>query len=309
VVDRLVDPLLGGINAGGVSDASAAAIYPLLLAVAQRRGSFMRAMHRATTLPADKPTGPAFWAVDGGMESMTGSLRDALAGRGVDLRLGAAAEALRRRGAGWELDTTAGTVRADDVILAVPARPAADLLAPLDPEVAQLIRSVEYASVALVTLRYPVDTAEAGLDGTGLLVPHGTRLGGSDDPVLVTACTYLSQKWPHLAQPGELVVRASVGRYGDVRYQGMDDAALVAAVTGELATLLGLTATPTDSMVTRWVDALPQYRVHHLLRVATVESALQRLGTIGVAGALYRGVGIPACIAGGRKAARELLDA
>jgi oxygen-dependent protoporphyrinogen oxidase len=124
---------------------------------------------------------------------------------------------------------------------------------------------------------------------------------------LVTACTYLSRKWPHLARPGEFLVRASVGRYGDLRFAELDDAALVARVTDELAVLLGTDLEPSASLVTRWPEALPQYRVHHLLRVAAVEAAARRIGRLAVAGAAYRGVGIPACIAGGRQAAREVL--
>ena len=59
--------------------------------------------------------------------------------------------------------------------------------------------------------------------------------------------------------------------------------------------------------MTRYADAFPQYRVHHLLRTAGVEAAVARLGGVAVAGAAYHGVGIPACIASGRAAAHALL--
>ncbi len=122
----------------------------------------------------------------------------------------------------------------------------------------------------------------------------------------MTACTYLSQKWPHVATEGELLLRASVGRFGDDRAKAWSDEELVERVWHELGVLIGPAQDPLASMVARWPRAFPQYRVHHLLRTAGIEAAVARLGGIAVAGAAYRGVGIPACIASGRAAARAV---
>jgi oxygen-dependent protoporphyrinogen oxidase len=329
VVQRLVDPLVGGIYAGGVEDMSAAAVYPLLLAVAQQPGGFMRAMRRAAargqasgagaTGPGSEGEGgaepPAFWSLSGGVGSLGERLGAALAARRVTVRTGAAVEALDR-GAGdgpaWVLHTAGGPLVADGVVLAVPARPAADLLAPHDAEAATLLRGIDHSSVAVVTLAYPESAVPGGLVGTGLLVPHGTPVpdaAGVDGPFLVTACTYLWAKWPHLARPGERLLRASVGRSGDDRPAAMADDELVARVVAELGALVGTEGGPTTALVTRWPDALPQYRVHHLLRVTGIEAAVKRFPALAVAGAAYRGVGIPACVASGRAAARAVLEA
>jgi oxygen-dependent protoporphyrinogen oxidase len=83
----------------------------------------------------------------------------------------------------------------------------------------------------------------------------------------------------------------------------------VARVVHELGAILGLTRRPSATRVTRWPDSFPQYRVHHLLRVVGIEAALRRLPPLAVAGAAYRGVGVPACIASGRQAAATVLDA
>ena len=69
------------------------------------------------------------------------------------------------------------------------------------------------------------------------------------------------------------------------------------------------TARRPTSSVTRWTDGLPQYRVHHLLRVTGIEAAVKRLPGLAVAGAAYRGVGVPACVASGRAAGRAVLTA
>ena len=320
VVDRLVDPMVGGIYAGGVDNMSAAAVYPLLLGIAQHPGGFMRALRRASAhAPGAGGAGdgeagpPAFWSLRDGVGSLGPRLGEALGRRGVSVRTGCSVGRLERATSspGWVLDTPQGPLTADAVVLAVPAGPAADLLSPLDAEVGALLRGIDYASVATVTLAYPAEGFPEDLVGTGLLVPVHSATPeslGAPGPYLVTACTYLGVKWPHCARPGERLVRASVGRFGDDRAMALDDGELVARVTAEVGVLLGVKTAPRAAMVRRWPDALPQYRVHHLLRVTGIEAAVRRFGGLAVAGAAYRGVGIPACVASGRAAAREVLS-
>jgi oxygen-dependent protoporphyrinogen oxidase len=110
-----------------------------------------------------------------------------------------------------------------------------------------------------------------------------------------------------VAADGEVLLRVSMGRSGDGRFTQWDDEELVARAWSELGTLMGVTGSPLETTVARFPDAFPQYRVHHLLRTSGIESAVTRLGGLAVAGAAYRGVGIPACIASGRLAARAVL--
>jgi oxygen-dependent protoporphyrinogen oxidase len=304
VVDRLVDPLIGGIHAGSVDDMSAAAVFPPLLAAAQRRGGLMRALR--TEVPAPDPDGPPlFWSLDGGMASLVRTLVARLGDRGVEIRLSAPAERLERTGAGWTVWSGGAASPADAVVLAAPAPDTAALLQPHDDEAAGLLQTVEYASVVLVTFRVGTDDVPSPLYGTGFLVPRRSPHKGRD-PWAVTACTFLDRKWPHLARDGEVLLRASLGRMDDARPGGWSDGEAVDRAWEELGALMGVTGRPTDAVVVRCPDALPQYRVHHLLRTAGVEAAVTRLGGLAVAGAAYHGVGIPACIASGRAAARTL---
>jgi len=160
--------------------------------------------------------------------------------------------------------------------------------------------------VAVVTLSLPARVVGAELTGTGFLVPRSSSIDGR--PALMTGCTYLGRKWPHLARPGEELIRVSVGRFGDQRHQDLDDDELRASVAGEPSRIIGVSGRPTDSLVTRWDQAFPQYRVGHLIRVAQVEQEVATLEGMAVAGAALRGVGIPACIGSGRSAARAVLD-
>jgi oxygen-dependent protoporphyrinogen oxidase len=317
VVDTLVDPLVGGIHAGSVADMSTAAVLPQLLAVASRHGGLMRALRRATPAPAPADggqPGPLFWALTGGMGSLVERLEAELRSRAVDIRTARSAERLTQAsgdGPAWSVETAAGPIPADGLVLAVPAGVAAQLLAPHDADAATLERSIEYATVSVITLSYRADGVSLP-DGTGFLVPRATpsplaASGGGD--LLVTAGTFLTAKWPHLARPGSVLLRASVGRFTDRRADSMDDNELAHRVAAELSAILAMTGSPTETMVSRWTGAFPQYRVGHLLRVSGIEAAVKRLPRLAVAGSAYRGVGIPACIGWGGVAAQSVLSA
>lgn len=305
VVDVMTDPLIGGIHAGSVDDMSAAAVFPPLLAAAQRRGSLMRALRAEVPPPAtDGP--PLFWSLRDGMGSLVQTLASGLAGRGVDLALSERVQALERAGSGWRVVSAARVAEADAVVLATPADATAALVRPHDGEAASLLQAIDYASVSVVTFRADPGAMPASLHGTGFLVPrHSTR--AHDEPWLVTACTFLDRKWPHLAREGEVLVRVSVGRVDDTRAADWSDDEVAGRAWEELGTLVGVTGAAPQSSVVRWPHSFPQYRVHHLLRTAGVEAAIARLGGLAVAGAAYHGVGIPACIASGRAAAHALL--
>jgi oxygen-dependent protoporphyrinogen oxidase len=240
-------------------------------------------------------------------------LADELGARGVDVRLQTRVDRLERhrvsdaKGAApgldatrWTLRSSHGTLEADAVIIATPATSAAAIVEPVDHAVAAMLDAIDYAEVTLVTLQMPIEGVGRSLDGTGFLVPAGAG-------ALITACTWLTSKWPELKRPGDVLLRASMGRFGDDRPAAMSDDDIVSAVVGELGPMLGLRTPPTEALVTRWTEAFPQYAVGHLERVGAIDDALARLPGLAVAGAAYGGVGIPACIASGRRAAQVVL--
>ncbi len=322
VVERLADPLIGGIHAGDADRLSAAATFPVLLAAAHQPGSLMRrlgaARARATPpAPAEGGPPPVFWSLDGTTADLVDHLAAALTARGVTSRTGTRVQAVERQAggrhgaSGWTLilGTTgsepepAGTLQVDGLVLAAPAPDTAVLLAPHAPVAAGVLSTIEYASVGVVTLALPSGSV-GPTRGTGFLVPRTSTVAGR--PALITGCTFLSRKWPHLARPGDELIRASVGRFGDDRAAGLDDDRLTQTVLSELRLILGVRADPLETLVTRWDRAFPQYEVGHLIRVARVEEDLARLPGMAVAGAALRGVGIPACVGSGRSAARRV---
>jgi oxygen-dependent protoporphyrinogen oxidase len=301
-VARLVDPLLGGIHAGDANRLSMDATAPQLAAVARRERSLLLGLRRLRRA-APAGGGPVFLAPASGLGRLVDRLAEEV-GKGADLRTGCPVSKLvdtgEAGGPRYRLETAAGPVPADAVILAVPAADAATLLDPLSPAAASELRDIRHASVAVALLAYPAALFPQNLPGSGVLVPR--REGR-----LMTACSCGSAKWPHWADRGVVVLRVSAGRIDDPRVMDLDDDEVLARLRGEITELLGVTGPPLDQRVARWPDAFPQYEVGHLARVDRIEAALARdTPGVAVAGGPYRGIGIPACIAQGRSTARRV---
>jgi len=284
VTERLVEPLLGGVYAGRAREISARAATPQLVALAER-GSITA---QADTLPGSDL--PVFAGIAGGMATLVERLAE-----GLDIRLGAPVTDLRQSAAGF-----------DATVLATPAAPTARLLAELAPEAARELAEIEYASTAVVTLAFRAADVPllAETDASGFLVPpvEGRR---------VKASTFSFAKWGWVRQAGDglLLLRASLGRHREEATLQVTDDELVAVSLGDLAAAVGLDAVPVDTHVQRWGGGLPQYSLGHLDRVARIRADVAKVPGLALAGAAYDGVGIPAVIASGHRAAAGVVAA
>jgi protoporphyrinogen/coproporphyrinogen III oxidase len=312
VTTRLAGPLIGGIHAGNIDAMSSAAVFPALLEADRRPGSLMRALRASVAVPAaDATAAPVFLTVRGGLGRLTGTLVAALERRGVVLRPDTPVRGLARvtidaglGGQRWMITTEGEGTSADGVVIATPTPTAAGLVRRHDATLADALAAVAYSSVAIITMRFPDGVISRPLDGSGFLVPRGKTAAA--DPLL-TACTWLTAKWPELRRPGDVLVRVSVGRQGDVRHEALGDDELVRRCLIELGPMMGLTGPPVETVVTRWPEAFPQYAVGHPAAVTAMETAAGRLPALALAGAALHGVGIPACIGSGRRAAGVVL--
>ncbi|MFN2517910.1 MAG: protoporphyrinogen oxidase [Jatrophihabitantaceae bacterium] len=301
VVDRLVEPLLGGVYAGRADELSLRATMPALAArLGSVGGSLVRAAQAVTDVGSHDPAGgPVFASLIGGLGSLPTALREA--GR-FAVRTSMTVRAMRRTPTGFALECGPAPepelIEADAVIVATPAAKAALLLREVAPAAARELREVLSASVAITTLAYRDLRLPAG---SGLLV-------GANEGFGVQAVTLSSQKWP-LVTDGLTLLRASVGRAGESHLLQRDDRDLIALVRHELRALIGIHAEPVDALVTRWGGGLPQYAVGHVDRVVRVRAAIAAVAGLGVCGAAYDGVGIPACIASATAAADQVLAA
>jgi protoporphyrinogen/coproporphyrinogen III oxidase len=296
VVDRLAEPMLGGVYAGHAANLSAAATAAQVVAMLRQHGSLLAAV---AALPPPS-TEPMFAGLEGGLGLLPRALVDA---GGFEHRTSATVRVLERTSSGFRL--TVGSTHAPEVIetervvIAVPGPPGARLLADVAPEAAAELAAVDYASMAVITIAVP--ELEVG-DSSGFLVP-------AVDGRRIKASTYSFNKWAWLGAASDLrILRASIGRHREEASLQASDEELVAHVVEDLSTATGQQVRPVDALVHRWGGALPQYAVGHLDRVARIRTAVAAVSGLAVCGAAYDGVGIPAVIGSARRAAVEVSE-
>jgi protoporphyrinogen/coproporphyrinogen III oxidase len=313
----LVDPLIGGINAGTSANLSLRAVVPQISAAIEGKRSVVRALRAQAAAPsapasasdsASSPGGkherPVFAGIAGGLGRLVEALHGHLVAAGVQFELGNTVSGLRASegdGQGrYDLVHERGTDSVDGVVLCLPAPAAARLLGEVAAPAVAGLASVRSASVALVTASYEEFRLPEG--GTGILVPRPYR-------ETITAVTFTSAKWPAGAPDGRVLVRASVGSIDDDSHVDLDDHDLVEKVLADLERVAGITAKPEDILVKRFPQSFPQYEPGHLGRVADMRARLRvaRGGGVAIAGAPYDGIGIPACVESGRREAAALV--
>ena len=288
VLERLVEPLLGGVYAGHADLLSLSAAGAQILALGE---DLLAGAAKARATPEG---GPVFAGLVGGVGRLPSALAEA---SGAEIRTEAVVRDIERAHGGWTLTLVGGTETVDAVVVAAPGPAASRLLADTAPEASFELADLTYASTAIVTFVFDDDLQ---LAGSGFLVPP---VDGTD----IKGATFSSQKWSWLAEPGRTVLRASVGRAGDTALLHHDDTAVAATALADLREAVGHLPEPAAWHVQRWGGALPQYEVGHLDRIAVVERAIAAEPGLELCGAAYHGVGVPAVIASAHGAVLRLL--
>lgn len=305
VTDRLVEPLLAGVYAGHAREISAEQAVPALAAAARDGRPLLEVARAAVEAAAGGPMAvmPVFATLVGGLGGLPEILLRELARAGADVRTGAVVRGLRRTGDGWVVSTGPTTDVVDDlfdaVVVATPPPATARLLRDEAPAAADALAGIELASMAIISFALSGSAPEV-LDGTGFLVPP-------TEPLTIKAATFSTVKWPWLAvaHPDRTFLRASVGRHREEASVQRSDDELVEVALADLRTVLGpALPDPVAAHVQRWGGGLPQYAVGHRSRLAPTRELPPGLA---LCGAAYDGVGVPACIASGRAAARAVL--
>ena len=297
-LERLAQPMLGGVVAGDPDVLSARSVLPMLTALEARDRSIILGMQRRrrAQLAKMKGAGAASGARYGLFRTPRdgmGSLVEALVAEvgGAEVRVGARASSVARDG-GWRVDGEAF----DGVISALPIRAAEATLRGVDPGLDEALSGIPSASTATLNLVYRAADVRHPLDGFGFVVPAAEGLS-------LMACTFTTRKYAGRAGDDTVVLRAFVGGALGTAAYARDDASLIAAARADLERLLGLDATPIRTHLVRWQDRFAQMTVGHAGRVEAIRAAEERMPGLGVAGNFLGGAGIPDCIEAARRAA------
>jgi oxygen-dependent protoporphyrinogen oxidase len=299
--ERLAEPLLSGIYAGDADHLSVLATFPRFREIEQRHGGLIRVAlaqrrQRATAPPIAHNT--PFVSLANGLGELVEALVAALAHH--DLRAGIRVESLESAAGSYTAHLSDGShVRANVVLLAVPAFAAANLLLAMAPALASELRQIPYVSTATVSLAYRAEEVAAQQCGRGFVVPRSEGRA-------LTAVTWTSNKFADRAPDDVALLRCFVGRAGSEQSAALPEDKLVALVRTELRGILDIHATPLRTRVYRWPHALAQYTLGHPDRLARIDALTSQLPGMALIGSAYRGVGIPDVIRDATERATEL---
>jgi oxygen-dependent protoporphyrinogen oxidase len=297
--DRLVDPLIGGIYAGSTDELSLECSAPLFAAAAGRDASLIRSLSAARDEVASSNTSPVFYSHPRGVGHVTDELARRLGRR---VHLGTPVRAIARNGHGYRVHTAdpSSPIDATAIVVATPTGAASSLLSSVAPVAAERCALIDYSSVVLITIAVPRRTITHPLDGSGFLVP---KCEGRS----ITACSWSSSKWAHLASDEYAIMRVSMGHVGDEHPLSLSDDVLVSRTMHDLRDVMGTLGDPDHVRVSRWPRSFPQYRPGHRALIESITEALRSCAPrVVLTGSAYGGIGIPTTILQARQSAERV---
>ncbi|MBO6574475.1 MAG: protoporphyrinogen oxidase [Rhodothermales bacterium] len=284
--ERIVGPLLSGIYGGDPDALSLEATFPQLRRMEQETGSLVRGAR------ARRRKGVKGAMVFATLSEGLGALPESLLERcEADIRCSVQVQSVEKDLSAWSIETADSTLVAQAVVVATPARAAADML----PEtVSRTLNEFTTGSTVTVTLGWREGPE---LEGYGFLAPEGD----------VRACTWSSTKILGRAPKGGGLARVFFGRGPEDPWLSASDGKLIERAHAEVRRVTGHAASPDLARVTRWIDAQPLYTLGHPERLDRIEGHLADCPGLFLTGASYRGVGIPDVIHHANQTARRVL--
>jgi oxygen-dependent protoporphyrinogen oxidase len=303
-LERVAQPLVGGIYTADPDRLSLAATMPRFLHMEREHRSVIYAMWQASRQKPQEAKGASgarwslFVTLRDGMQQLVDTITARLSLGTV--RSHCAVRVVRPVERGWLVDCEDGSaLPADGVVLATPAFHSARMIQDLDSGLAERLFSISYSSAATVSLAYRREQVPHPLNGFGFVVPR------IENRVLI-AGTFSSVKYPGRAPEGHVLLRAFVGGSLQEELFNLDDAEMERAVRQELEQLLGVRAAPLFIRIARYPRSMPQYLVGHLSLVDQIEKKAAEHPGLALAGSAYRGVGIADCVRSGEAAAETV---
>lgn len=307
-LDKIAEPLIGGIHAGDPDQMSLKASFPRFIQMERKYGSLLKAMLAARkNAPKPKPPEPGkvqktfFMTFVGGMGELVDKIVENL--DKSKIMTGKTVKNIKKTPAGKYMVDIEGLepLEADAVIVTTPAHHAAEIVKEFDPVLSENLAGIPQATSATVNLAFKRSDVQGSVEAFGFIVPISEKRK-------IKAATYSSTKWNHRTPNDDYVlIRAFVGGATNQELVFQEDDRLLEMVLGELREIIGLTARPVMHKIYRWVNGMPQYTVGHLDRVANIEARTASNKGFYVVGASYKAVGVGDCINVGSQAAEHAL--
>ncbi len=294
-LDYLAEPLLSGVYGGDPREMSVNSVLGAFAEMEKKTGSLARAVLKQSRTPKPKGGGTLFRTLKGGLGTLTAKLSE-----GLTVRQGEV-EAIERTASGFRIRVRGDWADASSVILACPAWAAAGLLSSLDERLGELLREIPYTSSVTVAMCYDAGTFDGRRAGHGFLVPRVERRR-------MAACTFVDAKFDFRAPADRVLLRCFFGGAGDDQVLNESDETLTGMAREELRPILGLTAAPLFTSISRWPRSMAQYTVGHSARLKEIQARVAAIPGLYLAGNGYTGIGIPDCIRMGRAAAAGLVS-
>lgn len=319
VADTIAAPLLAGVFGGDIATLSARAVLPAYVALEYEYGSLILGLQQRKQ--SAESTAPIFSTLRNGLSGLIAGMESRIPARNI--RRGFAVDSIEWVGDSWRIAGACDQApeRFDGLLIATPSKTTAQLLAPLNPHMVDLLPQ-HSSSAIVVAFAFSAEQAQFLQipQGFGFLVP---QRGGTDASLhegghtnleelaqrALLACTFVDQKFSHRAPAGAVLLRAFFGGPAAPALLGESDSTLRRLAHTALGNILGALPEPGIAVDRRWPDSLPLYSVGHLDRIAELESCVAKLPQLRLIGNAYRGVGLPDLIRGGRSAAREMIAA
>lgn len=304
-LERVAQPLIGGIYTADPDRLSLAATMPRFLQMEREHRSVIYAMWQgARNRPQEAQNASGarwslFVTLRNGMQQFVDTLAPRLSLG--EVRTKSAVASIHQTNGQWTVVCEDGfSLQADGVVVTTPAFQAARIVRELDGQLADQLASISYSSAATVNLAYRREQIPHPLNGFGFVVPHIEHRS-------IIAGSFSSVKYAGRAPGEHVLLRAFVGGSLQASLFNLDDQAMESAVRRELELLLGIRATPLFVRIARYPRSMPQYLVGHVRLVEQIEQKAARYPGLALAGNAYRGVGIADCVRGGEVAAEAML--
>ena len=301
LLEHMIEPLLAGVYGTDIDQLSLMSTYPNFKETEEAYGSLMKGL---IAEKKDKPAAPktktgAFLQFKNGLQSFIDRLVSENEKRGGQIHFNFDVTAIEKTEDGYDLTADGGTHHYDEVIVTTPHFQYKRWFKDKEFE---YFKHMEATSVATVVMAFDEEQVKNTIEGTGFVISRNMDTS-------ITACTWTNKKWEHSTPEGKALLRAYVGRPGDFIVHEKSDEDIVRLAREDLDKIMDLDGEPEFTIVTRMMNAMPNYFVGHKYIIDDIQKyAAENYPGLHLIGASHYAVGLPDCVQTAKDTAEKILD-